>query len=99
MQRLHQTLVGVRRRHPWLVRARTAIHTLDSTALSYTLAAPDGRSTLGVALNFGPSPATAGIPAAAWTPVEGDASVDSVTGVVSLPPTGWFIATTSGSHK
>jgi glycosidase len=99
VQRLHQTLVGVRRRHPWLVRAQTRVHTLDNTVLSYTLAAPDAGSTLAVALNFGPAPATAGIPAAVWTPVAGDASVDSATGTVSLPATGWFIATTSGIHN
>ncbi|WP_392958925.1 alpha-amylase family glycosyl hydrolase [Streptomyces sp. LN245] len=99
VQRLHQTLVGVRRRHPWLVRAQTRVHTLDNTVLSYTLAAPDAYSTLAVALNFGPAPATAGIPAAVWAPVAGDASVDSATGTVSLPATGWFIATTSGMHS
>ncbi|MFF4535217.1 alpha-amylase family glycosyl hydrolase [Streptomyces aureus] len=99
VQRLHQTLVGVRRRHPWLVRAQTRIHTLGPSVLSYSLAAPDGGSTLAVALNFGASPATAGIPAAAWTPLAGDGSVDSGTGAVSLPPAGWFIATTPGSHN
>ncbi|MGW1962529.1 alpha-amylase family glycosyl hydrolase [Streptomyces sp. NPDC001935] len=99
VQRLHQTLVGVRRRHPWLVRAQTRVHTLDNTVLSYTLAAPDAGSTLAVALNFGAGPATAGIPAAAWTSLAGDASVDSGTGTVSLPPAGWFIATTPGSHN
>ncbi|MGW7609451.1 alpha-amylase family glycosyl hydrolase [Streptomyces sp. NPDC054766] len=99
VQRLHQTLVGMRRRHPWLVRAQTRIHSLDNTVLSYTLAAPDAGATLAVALNFGPAPATAGIPAAPWEPVAGDASVDSVTGSVSLPPVGWFIATTSGSRN
>ncbi|MCT9006822.1 alpha-amylase family glycosyl hydrolase [Streptomyces rhizosphaerihabitans] len=99
VQRLHQTLVGMRRRHPWLVRAQTRIHSLDNTVLSYTLAAPDAGATLAVALNFGPAPATAGIPAAPWAPVAGDASVDSVTGSVSLPPVGWFIATTSGSRN
>ncbi|MFD6553638.1 alpha-amylase family glycosyl hydrolase [Streptomyces sp. NPDC058398] len=99
VQRLHQTLVGVRRRHPWLVRAQTRVHTLDNTVLSYTLAALDAGSTLAVALNFGPAPATAGIPAARWTPVAGDGSVDSATGTVSLPPTGWFIATASGRHN
>ncbi|MEU4089434.1 alpha-amylase family glycosyl hydrolase [Streptomyces aureus] len=99
VQRLHQTLVGVRRRHPWLVRAQTRIHTLGPSVLSYSLAAPDGGSTLAVALNFGASPATAGIPAAAWTTLAGDGSVDSGTGAVSLPPAGWFIATTPGSHS
>ena len=78
---------------------QTRIHTLDNTVLSYTLTAPDAGSTLAVALNFGPSPATAGIPAAPWAPAAGDASVDSVTGSVSLPPMGWFIATTSGSRN
>ncbi|MEH0418418.1 alpha-amylase family glycosyl hydrolase [Streptomyces sp. B21-083] len=36
VQRLHQALIGLRRRHPWLVRAHTRVHTLGNAALSYT---------------------------------------------------------------
>ncbi|WP_406376240.1 alpha-amylase family glycosyl hydrolase [Streptomyces sp. NBC_00647] len=98
VERLHRTLVGIRRRHSWLVRAQTRVHTLDNTVLSYTLTAPDSGSAVAVALNFGLAPATADIPAASWTCAAGDASVEPATGSVSLPPLGWFIATTSGAN-
>jgi glycosidase len=98
VERLHQTLVGIRRRHSWLVRAHTRIHTLDNDVLSYTLAAPDTGSTLAVALNFGHVPAVAAVPAAPWTPAAGDASVDPATGSVALPPLGWSIATAPGTR-
>lgn len=32
--RLHQELIGVRRRHPWLVRARTSVEHLTNTAIA-----------------------------------------------------------------
>jgi glycosidase len=32
--RLHQRLIGFRRRHPWLVRARTSAEVLETTALA-----------------------------------------------------------------
>ena len=35
--RLHQRLIGFRRRHPWLVRARTAAEHLQPSALALRL--------------------------------------------------------------
>jgi glycosidase len=52
--RLHQRLIGFRRRHPWLVRARTSVEHLGNTALAYRSSAADG-SVL-VLLNTGDEP-------------------------------------------
>ncbi|MGW3771164.1 alpha-amylase family protein [Actinomadura verrucosospora] len=86
--RLHQDLIGVRRRHPWLVRARTTAHTLTNTAFSYTV--EDGPERLGVVLNAGEEPAKVSLPAAGWTCVAGDAAFTGDGAVV--PPAGWAIA-------
>jgi glycosidase len=84
-QRLHQQLIGIRRRHPWLVRAATEVHSLGRGLLSYTLAGPDG-AAVGVALNFGDTPARAELPNRPWHPEAGSPTAD-------LPPFGWMIAT------
>ncbi len=49
--RLHQRLIGFRRRHPWLVRARTSVQQLTNEALAFRAAA-DGAEIL-VLLNVG----------------------------------------------
>ncbi|MCX4999124.1 alpha-amylase family protein [Streptomyces longwoodensis] len=100
VQRLHQTLVGLRRRNAWLVRAQTQVHTLDDTVLTYTLtdpaAGPGSGAAVAVALNFGAAPATGAVPAAPWTRGAGDGDVDAGSGTVSLPAFGWCVATAPG---
>ncbi|MWA00153.1 DUF3459 domain-containing protein [Actinomadura sp. LD22] len=86
--RLHQDLIGVRRRHPWLVRAHTQVATLTNTALSYTVGQGDER--LGVVLNVADEPAKADLPAAGWTRIAGDADFHGEGAVI--PPRGWAIA-------
>jgi cyclomaltodextrinase len=49
--RLHQDLIGLRRRHPWLHRART--RTLLLTSEHYVYESRDGASAIVVALNLG----------------------------------------------
>jgi cyclomaltodextrinase len=49
--RLHQTLIGLRRRHPWLHRARTHGLSLSNTQMVYE--AFDGDERITVALNLG----------------------------------------------
>ena len=39
--RLHQRLIGFRRRHPWLVRARTSVQHLTNEAIAFRAAADD----------------------------------------------------------
>ncbi len=49
--RLHQRLIGFRRRHPWLVRARTSVQHLTNEAFAFRAAA-DGAEIM-VLLNAG----------------------------------------------
>ena len=39
--RLHQRLIGFRRRHPWLARARTTVQHLTNEAIAFQAAADD----------------------------------------------------------
>ncbi|WP_082771831.1 alpha-amylase family glycosyl hydrolase [Actinoplanes sp. TFC3] len=55
LRRLHQDLIGLRRRHPWLHRART--RQLHLTNEQFVYEAFDGDSRLVVALNAGDEPA------------------------------------------
>ncbi|MBS2961601.1 alpha-amylase family protein [Actinocrinis puniceicyclus] len=50
--RLHQDLIGLRRRHPWLVRARTRVLRLEKLAFAYEVRDPDGDAALAVLLNL-----------------------------------------------
>ena len=43
MLRAHTELIGLRRRHPWLVRARTRALQVANTAYSYEAVGPDGQ--------------------------------------------------------
>lgn len=52
--RLYQHLIGLRRRHPWLVDATTAALLVDNTR--YVYAAHSGRDTLIAALNLSDEP-------------------------------------------
>ncbi|BBH67383.1 alpha-amylase [Actinoplanes sp. OR16] len=47
---LHQRLIGIRRRHPWLVRARTEVTELTNTSM--TLTSTDGTNRLTASLNL-----------------------------------------------
>jgi cyclomaltodextrinase len=52
--RLHQELIGLRRRHSWLHRAETTVSALSNTAV--TLTASHGDDTLTLTLNLGDTP-------------------------------------------
>ncbi|WP_433296851.1 alpha-amylase family protein [Actinoplanes sp. CA-030573] len=91
-QRLHQTLIGVRRRHAWLVRATTEVHSLGNGVLSYSLTGPDGERVAAV-LNFGASPASAELPPSSWRVEAGAATIEAGSGRVTLDPFGWCVAT------
>lgn len=51
---LHQRLIGLRRRHPWLVRARTEVGELTNTRMSYVCTGDGGRLTVTLDLTAGP---------------------------------------------
>ena len=87
--RLHQRLIGFRRRHPWLVRARTTVEHLSNTALAYR--SSDGADAVLVLLNTGDEPYrfpvdVSGL-AVAQTPGPGGA----VTDPALVPAHSWLI--------
>ncbi|MEU4564462.1 alpha-amylase family protein [Actinoplanes sp. NPDC023936] len=53
---LHQRLIGIRRRHAWLVRARTEVGALTNTTMALT--STDGTNRLTALLNIGDVPHT-----------------------------------------
>ncbi|GAA4602142.1 alpha-amylase family protein [Actinoallomurus liliacearum] len=90
--RLHQDLIGFRRRHPWLVRARTEVATLTNTAIVYT-AGHDGEA-VAVALNAADRPVELPLPPGGWAHAAGGGRIHE--GRLSLPAAGWAIATAGG---
>ncbi|HVX43894.1 MAG TPA: alpha-amylase family glycosyl hydrolase, partial [Mycobacteriales bacterium] len=84
--RLHQQLIGLRRRHPWLHTARTEQLHLTNTGIAYAAAVAGER--LVVALNLAPAPL--GVPEPEVSEVlAGAASVQD--GQVNVGPYGWAI--------
>jgi cyclomaltodextrinase len=92
--RLHQELIGLRRRHAWLHRARfTQLH-LANDQLSYRMEA-DGQELL-IALNLADSPVDQPVPGAR-TVIAGSATLTaagSPTAQALLPPAGWAVLET-----
>ncbi|MCW2635669.1 MAG: Alpha amylase [Blastococcus sp.] len=91
VHRLHQELIGLRRRHRWLHGARTAVLHLTNEQFAYEVVADEGR--LVVALNVGEQPAD--LPAAgAGEVLAGSATVrlpSSPSTRVRLPGAGWAV--------
>jgi cyclomaltodextrinase len=56
--RLHQDLIGLRRRHPWLVRSRPKVVHLDNLRFVFHTVDPGGGPGLAVALNLSDEPFT-----------------------------------------
>jgi len=54
--RLHQRLIGFRRRHPWLVRARTAAEHLSDDAMALRVSGPGESERILLLLNTGGKP-------------------------------------------
>jgi glycosidase len=102
--RLHQRLIGLRRRHPWLTRARLSRVALANEYLCYCLEPTDGADgadgaggagggRLLVALSTSDAPARVEVGGGggrlAAAPLAGEASVGD--GVLELPPHGWAV--------
>lgn len=87
--RLHQRLIGFRRRHPWLVRARTAAEHLAGHAMALRVTGESGQLLL--LLNVGDEPyrfpVDPGPLAVAETAEAGAAPEDPLL----VPPHGWTI--------
>ena len=89
--RLHQDLIGMRRRHPWLHHARTRAVDLGNTHFIYE--AFHGERRLLVALNLTDAPVTRSVPRAGDI-VAGNAACHHTGALqtqVTLPPHGWAI--------
>ncbi|WP_341358508.1 alpha-amylase family glycosyl hydrolase [Georgenia sp. M64] len=82
---LHQELIALRRRHPWLHRARTAGLALSNEVLAYE--ARDGENRLVVVLNISDEPAE--VPAAGAV-VAGHAEAAGEAGT-RVPAHGWAV--------
>ncbi|HEX4258260.1 MAG TPA: alpha-amylase family protein [Streptosporangiaceae bacterium] len=93
--RLHQDLIGLRRRHPWLARAGSEVLTLRNEFLAYRVLHPGDGPDLAVLLNVSAEPATAdlhGRPAQYLLGSDAaapDAEAAAVSGTV--PGHGWAI--------
>ncbi|CDO05315.1 DUF3459 domain-containing protein [Mycolicibacterium cosmeticum] len=86
---LHQYLIGLRRRHPWLHTARTEAIAVSNTGYVYRTAADGGELT--VALNVGAEPLRATLPRPGQIVAgSGAPPPDHVSDVV-VPPHGWVI--------
>jgi glycosidase len=92
--RLHQELIGIRRRHPWLLRARAEVGTLTNSAMTYTLADPqddtDSGRRMAVALNLADQPVRLTLPPGSWRHIAGADGFGAEQ--VDLPAAGWAIA-------
>ena len=89
--RRHQELIGVRRRHPWLVRAHTKVLRLENTRLLLELAHDERR--LFLALNLD-GPASFAVPEAKTVLAGRDAHF-SGAGSLHLGAKGWAILSTA----
>jgi len=91
--RLHQRLIGFRRRHPWLVRARTAAEQLEPSALALRLRGEgDGEQAL-LLLNTGDAEFKFAVDAGGLSVAEtADAERGSVVSdPLLVPPHSWTI--------
>lgn len=86
--RLHQELLAVRRRHPWLHDARTTVEHVTNTALLYRSHGADGQQLL-VALNLDDRPSSAAAPDGDWTFEAGAATATAER--VTVPAHGWGV--------
>ncbi len=86
--RLHQFLIGFRRRHPWLVRARTEVAELTNTLLAYV--ATDGEHRIAAVLNLADEPARASLPSGEWQVAGEHGGIEQ--GRAAVPAAGWLLA-------
>ena len=91
--RLHQRLIGFRRRHPWLVRARTAAEHLEPSALALRLRGEGADEQALLLLNTGDSEFRFAVDAGGLSVAEtGDAKGESVVSdPLLVAPHSWTI--------
>lgn len=86
---LHQYLIGLRRRHPWLHTARTTAIRLANELYVYRTGA--GQDTLVVALNVADTPAHVELPGPATVLAGDGAPAEQVVTEAVIPAHGWRI--------
>lgn len=95
--RLHQRLTGFRRRHPWLVRARTVTEHLSNTAMAIRLVPSAGRGPAGGAeqamllLNTGDDPVKFPVDPGELDVAEVPEPADPPPDPLIVPPHSWTI--------
>ncbi|PXX11171.1 alpha-amylase family protein [Mycolicibacterium moriokaense] len=91
--RLHQYLIGLRRRHPWLHTARTSPLRLTNTQYVYTTR--NGSDALLVALNIDDEPLSLSLPelgfGAGQIVAGSGAPPESIVDAAEIAPHGWVI--------
>ncbi len=88
VHRLHQDLIGLRRRHPWLARARLEVLHLDNTAFAFHAVPRAGGPGLVVGLNLADEPFTVPLPAA---PVGRLLGSETSGAAERIGPHGWVV--------
>lgn len=86
---LHQELIGLRRRHPWLHRARTTVSALTNEHLVYEATGDGG--TLTITLNLSAAPAELPLPPSPTAVLAGHGTHHPDRNTVSLPGHGWAV--------
>ena len=89
--RLHQRLIGFRRRHPWLVRARTTAEQLTDSAMALRVTGADPGQTLLLLLNVGDDPVTFPVDATGLTVAEVPDPAALPADPLTVPPHSWTI--------
>ncbi len=84
--RLHQRLIGFRRRHPWLVRASCVVEHLTNEAIAYRCAGDSGEIV--VLLNLGDEPRRFPVDPGSLTVAD---SGSRATDPLLVPPHDWTI--------
>jgi cyclomaltodextrinase / maltogenic alpha-amylase / neopullulanase len=87
--RLHQRLIGFRRRHPWLVRARAAAEHLTSTAMALRVTGDGGEILL--LLNTGDEPHCFPVNPGTLTPSVTPEAGATPADPLRVPPHSWTI--------
>lgn len=89
--RLHQRLIGFRRRHPWLVRARTSADELTDTAMALRArGAEDGQQIL-LLLNTGDAEHAFEVDASGLSPAVIPDPDQAPASPLTVPPHSWTI--------
>ena len=95
LYRLHQELIGLRRRHPWIHSARTVVHTVDNEQLVYEVRS--GADSLFIALNVANTAAELPVPDGARDVLAGEGGLDVPGQRLALPALGWAVLGTAGT--